>query len=306
MTKEYKLDYSWASMRRVSVVLALFVSTCFASAQQRPRITGIAQVRLYTASPEASGSFYGKVLGLDRTETGGASVYTVNALQSIEVAPLPSSAPRSRLAAVVFRTTDADALEKYLRAHDLPIAQPINHGTFGVHDPEGNLILFTQSIIDKTHASPRATSRRIIHAGFVVKDHDAEDRFYRDLLGFHLYWKGGQKDGALDYVAMQVPDGTDWLEYMLNNPSDEDAHRLGGANHLSLGVSHMSDAVQLLARNGCTGPNCTKTQLGRDGKVQLNLFDPDLTRVEYMEFKPVGTPCCSPIAGKTPTETEDR
>jgi hypothetical protein len=36
-------------------------------------------------------------------------------------------------------------------------------------------------------------------------------------------------------------------------------------------------------------------KIGRDGKWQLNLYDPDLTRAELMEPKPVQTPCCSPI-----------
>jgi hypothetical protein len=36
-------------------------------------------------------------------------------------------------------------------------------------------------------------------------------------------------------------------------------------------------------------------QIGRDGKWQLNLYDPNLTRCELMEPKPVQTPCCSPM-----------
>jgi hypothetical protein len=38
-----------------------------------------------------------------------------------------------------------------------------------------------------------------------------------------------------------------------------------------------------------------KPKIGRDGKWQLNLYDPNLTRVELMEPKPVETPCCSPM-----------
>ncbi len=76
-------------------------------------------------------------------------------------------------------------------------------------------------------------------------------------------------------------------------------------DHFSLGTTHMSDVVAALARNQCEGPNCTKTQMGVDGKVQLNLFDPDLTRVEYMEFQPTSKPCCSDFTGKHPTEIED-
>ena len=231
----------------------------------------------------------------------------MNDLQSIEVLPLPAGASTSRLAAVVFRTTNAPALERYLRARHIVIAQPLAHGSFGVHDPEGNLIFFTDAPPDATHLSSRATAHRIIHAGFVVKSAADEDRFYRDILGFHLNWQGGRADGSpLDWISLQVPDGTDWLEYMLNSPANASARQLGGSNHFSLGTAHMSDVVQALARNHCEGPNCTKTQMGRDGKVQLNLFDPDLTRVEYMEFVPTGTPCCSPIVGKAPTEVEDR
>ena len=58
-------------------------------------------------------------------------------------------------------------------------------------------------------------SKVMIHAGFVVHDRAAEDKFYKDLLGFHLYWHGGMKDDETDWVDMQVPDGTQWLEYML-------------------------------------------------------------------------------------------
>jgi len=46
--------------------------------------------------------------------------------------------------------------------------------------------------------------------------------------------------------------------------------------------------------------------MGRDGKVQLNLFDPNIIRAEFMEFKPSGPTCCSPFTGPPPTEKENR
>jgi hypothetical protein len=76
------------------------------------------------------------------------------------------------------------------------------------------------------------------------------------------------------------------------------------SDHFSLGVARMQDTVAALARNRCDGPNCSKTQIGRDGKVQLNLFDPDQTRVEFMEFTPSQQPCCSPFTGTHPTPGE--
>ena len=36
-------------------------------------------------------------------------------------------------------------------------------------------------------------------------------------------------------------------------------------------------------------------KIGRDGKWQLNLYDPNLRRVELLEPKPVEKPCCSPM-----------
>jgi catechol 2,3-dioxygenase-like lactoylglutathione lyase family enzyme len=289
-------------MKRTLALLLAAVS--IASAQQRPAITGIAFVRMYAADAGASTTFYSGKLGFDRSVVNGIAHYEINRSQSIDVAPLPSPAPPTRLAAVAFTTSNAAALERYLRAHAVPVVQSLKHNQFGVRDPEGNLILFVQQSTAPAKDSPRATSRRIIHAGFVVKDPAAEDRFYRDILGFRPYWHGGAKDGRTDWISSQVPDGTDWLEYMLNSGPNASPHQLGVMNHVSLGVVHMDDAIQALARNGCTGPECSNSKLGLDGKVQLNLFDPDLTRIEYMEFEPSGTICCSPFTGKQPSPND--
>jgi catechol 2,3-dioxygenase-like lactoylglutathione lyase family enzyme len=142
----------------------------------------------------------------------------------------------------------------------------------------------------------------MIHAGFLVHSRDAEDHFYRDLLGFHPYWHGGMQPGQTDWVAMQVPDGTDWLEYMLNQPEHPDLQVSGVMNHISLGVVDMKKAQASLESHGWTPHGAEKAQMGKDGKWQLNLFDPDLTRIELMEFKPAEKPCCSDFTGPHPSE----
>jgi hypothetical protein len=98
-------------------------------------------------------------------------------------------------------------------------------------------------------------------------------------------------DASTDWVDMVVPNGSDWLEFMLNvqNPSPR---LLGVMNHLSLGVK---DIHQAFAAVKARGYKAHKPEVGRDGKWQLNLYDPDLTRIEIMEFKPVRKPCCSPM-----------
>ncbi|CAN5504251.1 hypothetical protein BH10ACI4_BH10ACI4_28880 [soil metagenome] len=276
--------------------------------QERPAITGLAFVRVYSADPTASQKFYGGVLGYDRSGRSGR--YEVNEAQWIEVAPLPSGAPKARVAAIGFTTRNVAALARYMQAKRVPLVEPLQAGRFGVHDPEGRLVEFVQQRPARAKGaapiSPRAGAHRIIHTGFTVKDRAAEDTFYKDLLGFKPYWYGGRKEGQLDYVSLQVPDGTDWVEYMLNPTPEMDAHQLGSANHMSLGVAHIDDAIAALKKNGCVGSDCTNTHIGRNGTMQLNVFDPDLTRAEYMEFDPRQTPCCAPFTGPHPTEQESR
>ncbi len=67
-------------------------------------------------------------------------------------------------------------------------------------------------------------------------------------------------------------------------------------HHLALGVEQIQPAYQIVLQRGYTPPQPPK--IGRDGKWQLNLYDPDWTRVEMMEFKPVQKPCCSPMLGQ--------
>ena len=100
------------------------------------------------------------------------------------------------------------------------------------------------------------------------------------------------KDKETDWVDMRVPDGTDWLEYMLNVHSP-DPQELGVMDHLALGVPSVKAGYETVIRRGLK-PN-EKPEIGRDGKWQLSLCDPNYTRVELMEPTPVEKPCCSPM-----------
>lgn len=309
-------------------LLATLLSLAVSAASQlpaqqptRPAITGIAFARFSTTDPAAAERFYGQTLGYTRkTISGPLWIYPVNSSQWIEIDPTAAPpAPNLRMEAVGFTTRDAAALQRYLQAHNVAIVHPLEHGKFAVRDPEGNLVYFVQSA-SSTQASPSPTaevvaaaklstiapSHRLIHAGYIVQDRAKEDTFWRDLLGFRPYWHGGWKEGTDDWVSIQVPEGTDWLEYMLRLDPGSDLKSHGVADHISLGTKDMQTVIDGLARNRCEGPNCAKSQVGKDGKIQLNLFDPDLTRIEYMEFTPRETPCCSPIVGPAPTETENR
>jgi catechol 2,3-dioxygenase-like lactoylglutathione lyase family enzyme len=190
-------------------------------------------------------------------------------------------------------------MKKFLLANKIRIekVEGTRDNYCAVIDPEGHRIAFAQPT-QSVSASASSADMRIIHAGFVVHDRAGEDRFYKDILGFHVYWHGGMKKGEDNWVDMQVPDGTDWLEYMLNVPANADHHTLGVMNHVALGVPDIKAAREQLIKNGRSGTEQPK--IGRDGKWQLNLYDPDNTRVELMEFTPTQKPCCSEYTGPHP------
>ncbi len=297
-----------------------------AGAQQaaRPAITGVAFFRDYTTHPAEAETFYGPPMGFPETKApNGVLVFPVNTSQWIEV--LTQQAPpeaNNRMAAVAFTTRDVQGMERYLNAKGIQTVEPMHDGEFGVHDPEGNLVLFVESpyrtatggkalqgnakLAAASQPLPSATSHRIIHVGFIVVDRDKEDTFWRQTLGFKPYWHGWQSDPSSkdDYVSMQVPDGTDWIEYMMQPRREATLQHAGVMNHFSLGTDHMQTVLVQLQANHCEGKNCTAIQAGRDGKIQLNLYDPHLTRVEYMEFKNVMKPCCSDFAGPMPGPRE--
>jgi len=116
------------------------------------------------------------------------------------------------------------------------------------------------------------------------------------------------KPDATDWISQQVPDGRDWLEYMMVGPGSTtpldrlDARELGVLNHFSLGVKNMEAAVTTLIAGNRLSPRHDGPSMGLDGKWQANLYDPDGTRAELMEFKPVTKPCCSDFTAESPSE----
>jgi catechol 2,3-dioxygenase-like lactoylglutathione lyase family enzyme len=300
-------------MKKIAVLLAVAIFPIGARAQTsppRPRILGIDHVSFYTTAPDGVKKLYGEELGLasaEPIEPGGTLRYMVGRTQWVGFSPAPDPKASDRMDHVALFTENVTALGKYLVAQGIKVPQIQERSDhrrfFAVDDPEGHRIEFVERGKDEASPPPAAAaSRHMIHAGFLVYRRDAEDHFYRDILGFRPYWHGGMKDGETDWVALQVPDGTDWLEYMLNQPRHPDLRLTGVLNHISLGVADMKKAQSILESHNWKPHGDEKAQLGKDGKWQLNVYDPDLTRVELMEFKPVQKPCCSDFTGPHPAE----
>jgi catechol 2,3-dioxygenase-like lactoylglutathione lyase family enzyme len=292
-------------------------------APQRPRIIGIAGVTIFVSDIPAARGFYQKVINPGYAcdfceDVPSRSLFLPNG-QRIELEQVSAPSPSSLLAEVSFRTDDLEKFRKFLKANKVVFKEMKNEGAvrgYGtlrlvVEDPEGHHISFVagpgisepsikdiQKAQQNQNSGQSQTGYEMIHTGFVVHDRAAEDKFYKDILGFHVYWHGGMKDGEDNWVDMQVPDGSDWIEYMLGVSPDASHKTLGVMNHIALGVPDIHAAQQQLIKNGWKGTE--EPKIGRDGKWQLNLYDPDETRVELMEFKPTKEPCCSAYTGPHP------
>jgi len=270
----------------------------------RPKIFDIAVVQIVVSDIQSAHDFYSKALNKSQIQspakTATASGLPVNDTQMVVLTAADSLLPVNLLRGITFATSDVQALRRYLTFHKLEVSAPDGPDkSLTVVDPEGHRISFVEwntDLIKQFNARP--ATARLIHAGFVVRDRAAEDKFYKDILGFHVYWHGGMKEGEDNWVDMQVPDGTDWIEYMLRVSPDASHKTLGVMNHIALGVPDIHAAQQQLVKNGWKSTE--EPKIGRDGKWQLNLYDPDETRVELMEFKPTKEPCCSPYTGPHP------
>jgi catechol 2,3-dioxygenase-like lactoylglutathione lyase family enzyme len=307
----------------VAAFLAAFAAATIAQMPDRPltrpKITGISHLAVYTSDLATTDHYYREVIGatkLPDPENPKGVRYAVGATQFIEVLPLPEGAGINRLDHTAYNTDDAETLRRYLGSKAWKVPYRVEKGSngslwFTVKDPEGNQVEFVQPPrLPKDVVAPNAIGHHIIHIGILVHSRTIEDTFYRDLLGFRPYWFGGMVEGRLDWVSQQMPDSHDWLEYMLTSgPSGSgitatiSQQQLGVLDHLSIGEFSVDAAYKVLATgNRLTGRHDDHTKIGKDGKGQFNLYDPDGIRLELMNFHATEKPCCSPFTADDPAE----
>lgn len=309
-------------MLRAALFCVSLLFTSFLSAQtpQRPKIYGIAYVRIKSSDFQKAAETYSKILGLGTGVNEGTNgctnvknpCFVVNVTQHVELSPAHPGDSGSWLDEVAFHTSSVRAMREFLIAHNISVSEiktaPNGVPLIEAQDPEGNRIAFVQppSGNATSRVGPTQVSSRIFHAGFVVRDLSTMRHFYMDQLGFRLYWKGGfkdlpsgipEKDSDIDWFEIQVPNGDDWVEFMLNIAPNADHQELGVQNHFCLGVPNMQKALDQLHKNGLAPGSKfadDKSEIGRDGKWQFDIFDPDWTRIEFMEPAPARDPCCNP------------
>lgn len=260
----------------------------------RPPILGIAHVALQTADLEKANRFYGEVLGYSRLAVApNVSVFSINERQQLIISGgLPPNRDE-RLLDVGFATTSLWDMTSFLKGRGadpgvMTTDRMTKERVLDVIDPDGHHVRFVEW--NGEPPSPptpgdRPISRRILHAGLTIRDVASADRFYKDLLGFSEIWRGGRTPDVTSWINMRVPDATEYLEYMLVGSDRIDRRQLGTLHHVALVVPDMQEALMTVrSRTATDDPNHRAIpQIGRNKKWQLNLYDPDGTRVELME-----------------------
>ena len=288
------------------------------SSPARPKITGISHLAVYTSNPAATDRYYTVTIGAVKQpdpENPKGVRYMLSGTQFVEVLPLPADSGINRMDHAALNTTDAEGMRKYLAAKGWQVPPSVKKGSdgsrwFEIKDPEGNRIQFVQPAANAHADAPKAIGHHIIHVGFLVHSRENEDTFYRALLGFKPYWYGGMTDAKVDWVSQQVPDGHDWIEYMMSGgpgagiPAGMSQHTLGVLDHIAIGQNSVDDAYATLKSQGrLEGVQCDKgTKIGKDGKGQFNMYDPDEIRAELMNLHATEKPCCSPFTAEDPAE----
>jgi hypothetical protein len=187
--------------RQAAVATALVLVSGFAAVQgpQRPKIYGVAFVRLKSSDFSKASETYSKILGLgtDTSEsTNGCSqvknpCFVVNASQHLELVAAQPRDSGSWLDEIAFATSRVSSMRDYLLHHGVGVSElktaPGGNPFIETQDPEGNRIAFVER---NPHGSfspgPHQVSSFLVHAGFVAKDLRVMNKFYLDTLGFRL------------------------------------------------------------------------------------------------------------------------
>jgi catechol 2,3-dioxygenase-like lactoylglutathione lyase family enzyme len=134
------------------------------------------------------------------------------------------------------------------------------------------------------YMSDTRISSHMTHVGLIVTQLDPEYKFYTEILGFKETWRGSSSGTVLSWINLKVPDGDDYIEFMLAKDTPDPTHR-GSAHHLCLQVPDVPASLETLKARPYfkTYNHPIEMRLGINRKRQANLFDPDGTRTELME-----------------------
>src|SRR5258708_7419646 len=215
---------------------------------QRPKILGVAHVAFYASDLNKTRAFYKDFLGyqepfsLPRPDgTDRIAFIKINEHQYVELFAEPPKAD-GQLNHISIYTSNADQMRDYLAAQGVAVPDKVGKGktgnkNFNIKDPDNHTVEIVEYQPDSWTAREAGNfvpasrvSDHMAHAGILVASLDQSMKFYRDILGFHEFWRGSSSGKELSWVNMRVPDGEDYIEFMLYKTTPAEQQR-GVKNH---------------------------------------------------------------------------
>lgn len=295
-------------MKRLMILLlfAVFAVAPFAFSQntlQRPALTRLSHVAYYTKDLDNTLRFFKDFMGYDemtRINDKEGNLWIViikiNDDQFVEIMP-EKKAEQTRLAHFAFETEDVEAMRLYLGSKGIKVPDKTNYdpilGTtnFFVSAPHGKQYEFVQ-VDDKgiiardkgKHLPATRISDDMSHVALATPDLDEANAFYEEILGYYETWRGGSREGVIQWVYSQIPDGKHSIEFLLYDKPQSD-NQVTGMNHICLEVDDVVALHSLLKQRplpeGCRGPS--DVIIGTNNIRQLSLNNIDGIRIEIME-----------------------
>jgi catechol 2,3-dioxygenase-like lactoylglutathione lyase family enzyme len=273
----------------------------------RPKVLGLAHIALDVSDLAKARTFYEELLGFDEEpftlkKADGSERIVFIKINDQQYLELFAEDPKTdgRLNHLSIYTDDADRFRGYLAAHGVKVPDTVGKGqtgnkNFNIKDPDDHTVEVVEYQPDSwtaresgKHVPATRISSQIMHAGFLVGDLDKSTQFYDGILGFKEFWRGSRSTASLSWVNLRVPNGDDYVEFMLYSTLPAPEAR-GTANHVSLAVPDAQKAVEELKTRAARGVYAKEIaiQIGVNRKRQVNLFDPDGTRIELMELNTI-------------------
>ncbi|MCW5966113.1 MAG: VOC family protein [Bryobacterales bacterium] len=285
--------------REFLVGAAALTGRAVAQDNDRPRITGVAGMHIRVSDMDRSLDHYCGWLGLgrafeERVANGNRAVYLTLDPTHYIVLESGLDSKDDRFVAHALLTSDVDAAHLFFRKHNvagLTVVGPHPTGArgFRFQNPDQQLVEMLEfrddSRLFEGRPAPDCITTRFSHVGFLVGSLSRANAFYQELLGFREVWRGaGANAEHLAWVNMEVPNGQDYIEYMLYRTMPAPDRR-GTVNHGCLWVDDLDASLRRLsAKHGSQRyERDLPVVYGRNDRRLCNLYDPDGTRVELME-----------------------
>jgi lactoylglutathione lyase len=276
----------------------------------RPKVLGVAHMAIYVKDLDKTRRFYEEFLGFgepftlpQKTGSGVRIAFIkVNDHQYFEIFN-EADRGEGQLNHISFYTDDADRMYRYLKAAGVAVMGDkgsvgkgqTGNKNFNVQDPDGHIVEIVEYQPDSWTAReagkfmpPSRISDHIMHVGVLAGDLDKSIAFYGGILGFKEFWRGSSSPRMLSWVNLRPAEAEDYLELMLYDQLPGPSGR-GTKNHASLMVPDATKALEELKKRAAkiNYDRDIAIQVGVNRKRQINLYDPDGTRIELMESNTV-------------------